>query len=93
MSYCLERIAGAKGSRYYGDTATHTGLSFEVISCVAPTVIEVLTGRDSKGNPVDLKTFMNISSGPTLGTGVLLTVPIDWAITEIKLTSGAVVLN
>jgi len=93
MSFSLERLSGARGSRYYGDALVHSGISFEVISCVAPTVIEVLTGHDAKGNPVDLKTFMNISSGPTLGTGVLLVVPIDWLITEIKLTSGAVVLS
>ena len=90
----LERLSGAQGSFYIGDAIVHNDLGYSVISITAPTtVISVLSGKDPKGNSVDLKAQLGLQAGPSLGLGILLAVKADYIITQIQLASGSVVLS
>jgi len=95
----LDRISAWGGSFWIGNTSTYTtngkgeALKVKSIICQEDTVFNLLTGVDEFGNAVDFVNIFGLSASPTptSKSQSLWVVPLNWAITSIKLDSGSII--
>jgi hypothetical protein len=95
MSFTSSRLTAGAGTFFVGDAAVHnfTKPYQSVVVTEANTVISVLNGVDEKGVPKDWKVELGLGAGPSLGLGMLVSVPDNCLITQIQLGSGSVSLG
>lgn len=87
----VRRLSGDNGSPIIDDTNAHTNLNVEAINIISSTTFSVCTGVDNNGNAYNFKTEMNWD-GTLTANHSPLTVPRNYKITAITLTSGEIVI-
>lgn len=81
-------MAGSNGSGTIDDTALHQDQKIKAFQAQEDTVIDTLSGVDSKGNAYDFKLSKNIV---TVKAGGFHTAKDGYLITNVKLTSGSII--
>lgn len=83
------RLVGSKGAHRIYNTEVKTGLDYTIIIAESDTVFNTIEGQDEQGEAVD---FTASPFGwENMTAGIPYAVPMGHKITDITLTSGAVV--